>query len=174
MSNVTQRDEKIFFVKANSDNQDGDYIITQKYKSTYLCFATIKSNNEDNHYIYLSGYGQQASDILDKYTENQVEDNEELFAQLDTFIREAKSTTGYSKYIILENDCIYVSTFQNGIGILPEDEARAKRWTMRGRRRRVKPISIISTDLTDGTDMDMEEEFDLNDEIEEADLDSDE
>ncbi len=177
MLNSTQR-KKIIFAKSDSDDQNGDYIVNNKYKSTYLYFATIKSksNNEDGHYIYLSGYGQQASELLDKYIENQVEDNEEVFAELDNFVQEANSTIGYSKYITFENDCIYVSTFQNGIGISPEDEAGAKRWSVRGRRRRIKPISIIGTDLTDGMDMDVdaEEEFDLSEEIDEADLDSDE
>lgn len=173
---TAQKNGRIHFIKSDSDNQDSDYFITNKYKSTYLCFVTIKPNNEDGHYIYLSSYGQQASDLLDKYTENKIEDNEELFSELDRFVQEAKSTIGYSKYITLENDCIYVSTFQNGIGISPEDEAGAKRWSARGRRRRVKPISIISAELSDGMDMDMdsEEEFDLNEEIEDADLDTDE
>ncbi|MDQ1327760.1 MAG: hypothetical protein QG641_1043, partial [Candidatus Poribacteria bacterium] len=63
-----------------------------------------------------------------------------------------------------------------GVGISEEDEAGAKRYTSRGRKRKAK-ISIISADLTEVIDTDMddhEEDFDLNEEIEEADLDDDE
>ncbi len=176
MLNATQKDVSEFFVKADSDNQDGHYVINHKYKSSYLCFATIKSDNEDGHYVYLSAYGQQASDLLDKYTENQRADNEERFAEWDKFMQEAESAIGYSKSIVFDNECVYISTFQNGVGISAEDEAGAKRYTSRGKKRKTKPISIISTDLTDGIDMDIdtEEDFDLNEEIEEADLDNDE
>ena len=175
MLNATQKDANEFFVKADSDNQNGHYVINHKYKSVYLCFATVKPDNEDGHYVYLSAYGQQASVLLDKYIENQRADSEELFAEWDKFIQEAESAVGYTKSITLDNECIYVSTFQNGVGISAEDEVGAKRYTSRGKKRKTKPISIISPDLTDGMDMDMdtEKEFDLNEEIEEADLDND-
>lgn len=152
--------------------------VIHKYKGTYIYFATVKSNSEDGHFVYLSGYGQQATTLLDKYIEGQRADNEEQFTEWDNFIEDARSKIGYSIAIPIDNDCIYVTTFQNGIGISEEDEAIAKRYTARGRKRRGAKISIISADLTEGIDMDMdidhEEDFDLNEEIEEADLDDDE
>jgi hypothetical protein len=151
--------------------------VTRKYKSTYLCFATLKSDNEDSHLIYLSGYGTQASDLLDKYTKDQRVDNEDLFAEWDKLVEDAKSKVGFSTAIPIENDCVYISTFQDGIGISEEDEVGIKRYTSRGRRRKAK-ISIISADLADGIDIDMDsdrgDDFNLNDEIEEADPGDDE
>jgi len=151
--------------------------VIHKYKGTYIYFATIKSNSEDSHFIYLSGYGQQATALLDKYIEGHREDNEDQFAKWDKLVEDARSKVGSSIAIPIDNDCIYVTTFQNGVGISEEDEAGAKRYTSRGRKRRAK-ISIISADITEGIDLDIdvdhEEEFDLNEEIEEADLDDDE
>jgi hypothetical protein len=151
--------------------------VINKYKGTYVYFATIKSNSEDSHSIYISGYGQQVAVLLDKYIEGQWADNEERFEEWDKLVEDARSSVGFSTVIPIDNDCIYVTTFQNGIGISEEDEAGAKRYTSRGRKRRAK-ISIISADLTEALDTDMgldhEEDFDLNDEIEEADLDDDE
>jgi hypothetical protein len=146
-----------------------------KYKGTYIYFATIKSNSEDGQFVYISGYGQQVSDLLDKYIEGQWADHEELFAKWDNMVKDAKSKVGYSNVISIDNDCIYITTFQYGIGISEEDEAGIKRYTARGRKRRPK-ISIISADLTEGIniDMDHEEEIDLNEEIEEVDHDDDE
>ena len=151
--------------------------VTQKYKSTYLCFATIKSDSDDGHFIYLSGYGQQASNLLDKYTEDQRADNEKQFAEWDKLVEDAKSKIGFTTAIPIESDCVYITTFQNGVGISEEDEAGVKRYTSRGRKRKSK-ISIISVDLTEGIDIDMDvdhgDDFNLNEEIEEADLDDDE
>ena len=154
--------------------------VTSKYKGTYVYFATIKSNTEDSHSIYISGYGQQVSVLLDKYIEGQKgqrADNEERFAEWDKLVEDARSNVGFSAVIPIDNDCIYVTTFQNGVGISEEDEASAKRYMSRGRKRRAK-ISIISADLTEvidtDTGLDHEEDFDLNEEIEEADLDDDE
>lgn len=151
--------------------------VASKYKGTYVYFATIKSNNEDSHSIYISGYGQQVSVLLDKYIEGQWADNEERFAEWDKLVEDARSSVGFSAVIPIDNDCIYMTTFQNGVGISEEDEASAKRYMSRGRKRRAK-ISIISADLTEVIDTDMgldhEEDFDLNEEIEEADLDDDE
>jgi hypothetical protein len=151
--------------------------VTNKYKGTYVYFATIKSNAEDSHSIYISGYGQQVSVLLNKYIEGQWADNEEQFAELDKLVEDARSNVGFSAVIPIDNDCIYVTTFQNGVGISEEEEASAKRYMSRGRKRKAK-ISVISADLTEIIDTDMgldhEEDFDLNEEIEEADLDDDE
>lgn len=148
--------------------------ITNKYKGTYIYFATIKSNSEDSHSIYISGYGQQLSVLLDKYIEGQWADNEERFAEWDKIVEDARLNVGFSGVISIDNDCIYITTFQNGVGISEEDEASTKRYTSRGRKRKAK-ISIISADLTEvidtDTGLDREEDFDLNEEIEEADLD---
>jgi len=149
--------------------------VTQKYKSAYLCFATIKSDSDDGHFIYLSGYGQQASDLLYKYIEDHRDDNEKQFSEWDKLVEDAKSKIGFNTAIPIENDCVYITTFQNGVGISEEDEAGIRRYTSRGRRRKSK-ISIISADLTEGIDMDMDhgDDFNLNEEIEEADPDDDE
>jgi hypothetical protein len=151
--------------------------VTNKYKGTYVYFATIKSNSEDSHSIYISGYGQQVSVLLDKYMEGQWADNEDRFAEWDKLVEDARANVGFSAVITIDNDCIYVTTFQNGVGISEEDEANAKRYMSRGRKRKAK-ISVISADLTEIIDTDMgldhEEDFDLNEEIEEADLDDDE
>ncbi len=140
--------------------------VIHKNKGGYVYFATIKPKDNEEHLIYLSGYGQAVADLVERYIEDQRADHEELFSNWDKLIEEAKNTVGYSSSQEIEDGFLYVTTFQNGIGVSAEDEAGMKRYTTRGRRRRTK-ISIISPDLTDSLDMEEEhdEDFDLNEEI---------
>ena len=140
--------------------------VIHKNKGGYVYFATLQPKDNEGHLIYLSGYGQIVADLVEKYIEDQRADNEELFSKWDQLIEEARKSVGYSSSQEVEDGYIYVTTFQNGIGVSAEDEAGMKRSTTRGRRRRTK-ISIISPDLTDSMDMDEEheEEFDLSEEI---------
>lgn len=145
--------------------------VTHKYKGLNIYFATIKPDNSDGHFIYLSGYGQDAVSLLDKFIEDQRDDNGELFEQWDKIIEKAKMETGFKETEELEDGYVYISTFQNGVGISEEDEAGMKRYTSRGKKH--KKISI--PDLSDGLDIniDQDEDFDLNEEIEEADISDD-
>lgn len=140
--------------------------VIHKNKGGYVYFATLQPKDGESHLIYISGYGQIVSDLVEKYISKQRADHEELFSKWDKLIEDAKNTVGYSSSQEIEDGYFYVTTFQNGIGVSAEDEAGVKRYTARGRRRRTK-ISIISPDLTDSTDMDEEheEDFDLDDEI---------
>ena len=95
--------------------------ITHKHKGGYIFFVTVRL--EENHLVYLSAYGQLASLLLEKYVGDQRADNEELFAELDESIQEAASQTGFATTHEVEDGYIYINTFQNGIGISPEDEA---------------------------------------------------
>lgn len=148
--------------------------VTQKYKGLNLYFATILPNGESNHYVYLSGYGQMAADLLDKYVEDQRADNEELFVKWDELIQSAKSEVGFKSINGIEDGHVYITSFQNGVGISEEDEAGVKRYTARGRKRKTK-ISIINPELSEGIDDDDDESFDLNEDIDEVDIsDSDE
>jgi len=149
--------------------------VIQKNKGGYIYFATLRTDNGEGHLIYLSGYGQLVTDLVDKYIEGQRDDHEELFTEWDRLIEEAKSSVGYSATHEIEDGYVYVTTFQSGIGISAEEESTMKRYTSRGRRRRSK-ISIISPDLTDGIGVDdePEEEIDLSEEIlDDSDLDDD-
>ncbi|MGQ9609336.1 MAG: hypothetical protein ACUVWN_08540 [bacterium] len=140
--------------------------VIHKNKGGYVYFATLQPKDGESHLIYISGYGQIVSDLVEKYISKQRVDHEELFSKWDELIEEAKNTVGYSSSQEIEDGYFYVTTFQNGIGVSAEDEAGVKRYTAKGRRRRAK-ISIISPDLTDSMDMDEEheEDFDLDDEI---------
>lgn len=145
--------------------------VTHKYRGGQIFFATLKPGGDNGHPVYLSGYGQMASDLLEKYVDDQRADNEELFSEWDKSIQEASSTPGFSAVHEVEDGYVYVTTFQNGIGISPEEEAGAKRFTTRGRRRRTR-ISILSPDLSEGMFMDeeAEEEIRPTEEIEDGDI----
>ncbi|MFC1713724.1 hypothetical protein ACFL6S_08650 [Candidatus Poribacteria bacterium] len=91
------------------------------YKSEYMCFAGIKPDGDHN--VYLSGYGLLASALLGKYLEDQRDDNKKLFAEWDKSLQEAASQAGFSATHEVEDGYVYISSFQNGIGISAEEEA---------------------------------------------------
>ena len=149
--------------------------MVHKNKGGSTLFATFKSDGNSGHEIYLSSYGTHVSELLEKYLKEQRLDNEELFTELDKHIEEASLSVGYSATLAIEDGHAYITTFQNGIGVTPEEEAGIKRYTSRGRREKTK-ISIISPDLAEGIDMtdEIEDDVDLSDElIDETDLDED-
>jgi hypothetical protein len=151
-------------------------IIIHKYKGLNTYFATIQPDSADSPFVYISGYGRQVSDLLDKYIDDQRADNEELFARWDELIEKAKTEIGFKAIEKIGGDdkvdeeYVYITTFQNGVGISEEDEAGTKRYTTRGKKRKTK-ISIISPDLPEGLSQD--DDLDLSEEIEEADLSDD-
>ena len=56
---------------------------------------------------------------------------EELFSEWDESLRKAASQVGFSAAHETEDGYIYISSFQNGIGISAEDEAVLKSNTAR-------------------------------------------
>jgi hypothetical protein len=99
------------------------------YKSDYMCFAGLKPHEEHN--VYLSAYGPLASVLLGRYVEDERADNEELFAEWDESVQKASSQVGFSATHETEDGHIYISSFQNGIGISAGDEAALRRNTAR-------------------------------------------
>jgi len=89
-----------------------------KFRYTY--FATVKPNGD--HTVYLSAYGDMASTLLERYMEGHREDYEKLFAEWDKSVEKAKSQTGFSISHEVEDGYIYVTSFQDGIGISSEEE----------------------------------------------------
>lgn len=128
--------------------------VLKKTKGNTTFFATLSSGSEDGHLVYLSGYGAQASELLDKYfkEDRAGSDHEEMFKKWDESISNAFQQVGFSRVHEVEDGYVYITSFQNGIGVTSEDEMNLKRSTARGRRRRVR-ISIISPELTEGFDM---------------------
>jgi len=156
--------------------------LVRKNKGAFTFFATVKPNENEKgtkthlpgkqgHLVYLSAYGQLASALLEKYVDGQRSDNEEMFARWDKSLQEASSRVGFADTHEVEDGYIYITTFQNGIGVSPEDEAGIRLAT-RIRRRRQR-ITIPSPDLTEGIDEDLSEEIDLGEEIDEVDIDDD-
>ena len=149
---------------------------TRKNKGLNVYFATVEPDSESGHYIYISGYGQMVSELLHKYVENQRDDNKELFAKWDELIKNAKTEIGFKSIDEVEDGYIYVTTFQSGVGISEEDEAGAKRYTTRGRKRKAK-ISIINPEMSEGivdSDDNDDNSFDLSENLDEVDIDDDE
>jgi len=99
------------------------------HKGKYICFAGLKPDGDHN--VYLSAYGPLASVLLGRYVEDKRADNEELFSEWDESLRKAASQVGFSATHETEDGYIYISSFQNGIGISAEDEAALKRNTAR-------------------------------------------
>lgn len=128
--------------------------VVKKAKGNTTFFATLSQDSEDGHYVYLSGYGAQASELLDRYFKEDRESSEhaEMFKKWDESISSAFQQVGFSCVHEVEDGYVYITSFQNGIGVTPEDEANFKRSTARGRRRKVR-ISIISPDLAEGFDV---------------------
>ncbi|MBD3184162.1 hypothetical protein GF312_17895 [Candidatus Poribacteria bacterium] len=98
------------------------YDVIHIYKGSCMMSVTVQS--EKDHYIYLSAYGTLASELLEKYAEDQREDNEEIFAEWDKSMQEAMVKTGFSAYHKTEDGHIYINTYQDGVGISPEDRIR--------------------------------------------------
>ncbi len=94
--------------------------VVNSYKSEYIFFAGVKP--EGDHSVYLSAYGRLASALLEKYVEDQRADNEDDFAKWDKSLKKAAAKVGFSANHEIEDGHIYISSFQNGIGI-SEDEA---------------------------------------------------
>ena len=94
--------------------------VIHKYKSEYMFFAAVKSDGEHN--VYLSAYGSLASVLLEKYIEGQRADNEELFAEWDESLQKMASQVGSSITHAIEDGHVYISSFQNGIGVSEEGE----------------------------------------------------
>ena len=93
-------------------------------KHGYVHFATV--NPDEKHNVYLSAYGQTAATILQKYVEGQRADYEELFDKWDKSVKKAGSKIGFSASHKIEDGYIYISTFQDGIGMPEEEEDGSK------------------------------------------------
>jgi hypothetical protein len=89
-------------------------------KSKYTYFATIDQNGD--HAVYLSAYGDLASKLLERYIEGHRDDYEGLFAKWDKSVEKAKSQIGFSVSHEVEGGYICVSSFQDGIGIPSEGQ----------------------------------------------------
>lgn len=95
--------------------------VVNKYKSENMFFAGVKPGGDHN--VYLSAYGRLASVLLEKYVEDQRDDNEEVFTEWDKSLKKAASQVGFSANHDIEDGHIYISSFQNGIGVSEEDES---------------------------------------------------
>ena len=91
------------------------------YKSDNICFAGLKPHGD--HSVYMSAYGFLTSTLLEKYVKDERVDNEDLFGKWDESIGEAASQVGFTTTYKTEDGYIYISSFQNGIGVSAEDEA---------------------------------------------------
>ena len=89
-------------------------------KTRYVYFATIRPNGD--HDVYLSAYGDMASMLLERYVEGHRDDYEELFSEWDKSVQKASSQTGFSAAHEVEDGYIYISSFQDGIGISTEKQ----------------------------------------------------
>lgn len=89
-------------------------------KTRYTYFATIEPNGD--HAVYLSAYGNLTSALLEKYVEGHRDDYEKLFAEWDKSVQKASSQRGFSAVHEVEDGYIYVSSFQDGIGISTENQ----------------------------------------------------
>jgi len=93
-------------------------------KRRYVFFSTI--NPSGGHSVYLSAYGQVASTILKKYVEGQKADYEKLFDKWDKSVKKASSQVGFRTSHKVEDGYIYISTFENGVGMPEEVEEELK------------------------------------------------
>ena len=123
--------------------------VVHSNKGAYMFFATVRLGGD--HLIYLSAHGDLASELLEKYVEGQRADNEELFAEWDESIQKASSQIGSSASHRVEDGYIYMSTFQNGIGILPEDETGTRKAIPRAEKQGRKE-SLLKSDLMERED----------------------
>jgi len=120
--------------------------IIHKHKARFTFFATIKTSAD--HLIYLSAYGDETGKLLEKYLEDQREDDEEMFSEWDKSIEKASSDVGLALFHEVGDSYIYVNTFQNGIGISLEDEANMMQRSFTSGSGKVK-MSMTSS-LLDG------------------------
>ena len=98
--------------------------VVNSYKSALILFASVKLDGD--HSVYLSAYGTLACGFLEKYVENQREDDEELFAEWDKSVQKAGSQVGFSATHEIEDGYIYMSSFQAGIGVAEKDASGSK------------------------------------------------
>jgi hypothetical protein len=117
--------------------------VTHKYKGGCVFFATVRLN--EDHSVYLSAYGELASGLLEKYVEDQRADNEDLFAEWDKSLEKARSQVGFAATHEVEGGYVFISTFQSGIGISPED-MEPKRQIIRVRRELGREMSEMEDD----------------------------
>ena len=89
--------------------------VINSHKSENMCFAGVKPDGDHN--VYLSAYGRLASVLLERYVEDQRADNEELFAEWDKSLQAAASQVGFSATHEIEDGYVYISSFQDGIGV---------------------------------------------------------
>ena len=101
--------------------------VIHKNKSEHMFFAAVKPDGD--HDVYLSAYGSLASALLEKYIEGQRADNEESFAEWDESIQKAASQVGVSITHAIEDGHVYISSFQNGIGVIEEDGINTRKDT---------------------------------------------
>jgi plastocyanin len=92
--------------------------IISLYRSDNICFAGIKP--KEDHNVYLSAYGTLVSTLLERYAEDKRADNEELFAEWDESVQKASSQAGFTATHETEDGYVYISSFQNGIGMSGE------------------------------------------------------
>src|SRR5210317_975721 len=103
--------------------------IISLYRSDGICFVGIKPNGDHN--VYLSSYGPLVSALLERYVEDKRDDNEELFAEWDESIQEASSQAGFTATHETEDGYVYISSFQNGIGMSENGRTELRRNTSR-------------------------------------------
>ncbi len=89
-------------------------------KHRYTYFAKLEQNGD--HAVYLSAYGDLASTLLERYIEGHRDDYEKLFDEWDKSVKKAKSQIGFSVSHEVEDGYIYISSFQDGIGISSEEQ----------------------------------------------------
>jgi hypothetical protein len=94
-------------------------------KYGYVFFSTINPNG--GYSVYLSAYGQIASTLLQKYVEGDRADNEEWFDEWDKSVQKASSQAGFKTSHKVEDGYIYISTYENGIGMPEESENNPKK-----------------------------------------------
>jgi hypothetical protein len=85
-------------------------------KGGYVLFATITPDDSE-HNVYLSAYGYLASDLLEKYMDDNRADYEDIFTEWDKSVEEAISKPGFTASHEVDDGYIYITTYQNGIGI---------------------------------------------------------
>ena len=133
--------------------------VIHKYKGSNALFATVKADG--NHNVNLSAYGILASSLLEKYLDDQRDDNEELFTKWDESYRKAVAKTGFSSTHEAEDGYVYISTFQDGIGITPEDRTKPGKNGIKDGKKGVR-IQLFQSDEDDfdDTSSDVDDDYD--------------
>lgn len=134
--------------------------VIHKYKGSHVLFATVKSDGD--HHVNFSAYGIPASSLLEKYLEDQRDDNEERFAKWDKSYKEAVSKTGFSFTHEIDDGYVYISTFQDGIGVTEEDKAKKGKDSIRESRMGVKvPVFRSEENDFDTPEDDVDDDYDV-------------